>query len=134
MIVIEVKLNGELLAIAGADDLAVLSAIVNASGKLGPASRGTRFEESDHNLSLRVGGLTSRGDGVEDEHPVWVDGRRIELGDAVSIRVFETESADVPVRATSAGENIEESNERKWYEMAKDAYLKLRDKYEPDAT
>ncbi len=43
MIAVEVRLNDELLAVAGSDELSVLSAIVNASGRLGPNSHGTKF-------------------------------------------------------------------------------------------
>ena len=42
LIAVEVSLNDKLLAVAGAKDLSVLSAIVSASGKLGPDSHGTK--------------------------------------------------------------------------------------------
>lgn len=130
MIAVEVSLNGELLTVAGSDELAVLSTIVNASGKLGPKSHGTKFENNDYDLSMRVGGLTSRGDGQEDEHPLWVERTQLSVGDVVTVRLIEVSDADVPVSATSAGENINDANERRWYEMAKEAYFELKDKYE----
>lgn len=130
MIAVEVSLNGEKLTVAGSDELAVLSTIVNASGKLGPKSHGTKFEDNDYNLSMRVGGLTSRGDGQEDEHPLWVERTELSIGDVVTVRLVEVSEADAAVSATSAGENVNESNERRWYEMAKEAYFELRDKYE----
>ena len=133
MIVIEVKLNGEKISIAGAEDLCVLSAIVNATGKLGPSSRGTKSEDSAYDLSLRVGGLTSRSDGEEDEHPVWVDGRKLTIGDTIIVRVLDMSDGDSPIRSSSAGGNVEEINERKMFEMAKEAYFRLRDKLEPVA-
>jgi hypothetical protein len=130
MIAVEVSLNGEQLTIAGSDELAVLSTIVNASGKLGPKSHGTKFEDTDYDLSMRVGGLTSRGDGQEDEHPVWVERTQLSIGDVVTVRLVEVSEADNPVSATSAGENVNETNERRWYEMAKEAYFELKEKYE----
>jgi len=115
MIVVEVSLNDKRLALAGADDLCVLSAIVNATGKLGPKSHGTKFEESEFDLSLRVGGLTSRGNGVEDEHPVWVDQLGLSLGDVVTVRLLDESEADSVVSASSAGGNVDEMNERRMY-------------------
>jgi hypothetical protein len=130
MIAVEVSLNGEQLTVAGSDELAVLSTIVNASGKLGPKSHGTKFEDKDYDLSMRVGGLTSRGDGQEDEHPLWVERTQLSIGDVVTVRLVEVSDADAAVSATSAGENVNETNERRWYEMAKEAYFELKDKYE----
>lgn len=130
MIAVEVSLNGEKLTVAGSDELAVLSTIVNASGKLGPKSHGTKFEDSDYNLSMRVGGLTSRGDGQEDEHPVWVERTQLSIGDVVTVKLIEVSDSDAAVSATSAGGNVDEMNERRMYEMAKETYFDLKDKYE----
>ena len=130
MIAIEVSLNDEFLAVAGAADLSVLSAIISASGKLGPESHGTKGRKEDNRLYLRVGGLTSRGEGVTDEHPIWVDHETLSVGDCVTVRIVDVLEADSPVTATSAGENINETNERRWYEMAKQAYFDLKDKFE----
>jgi hypothetical protein len=130
MIAVEVSLNGEQLTVAGSDELAVLSTVINASGKLGPKSHGTKSEDSDYNLSMRVGGLTSRGGGQEDEHPLWVERTQLSIGDVVTVRLVEVSNADAAVSATSAGENVNDTNERRWYEMAKKAYFELRDKYE----
>ncbi len=130
MIAVEVRLNDEVLVVAGTDDLSVLSAIINASGRLGPESHGTKFEDQDYDLSFRVGGLTSRGDGVEDEHPVWIERSQLSVGDVVSVRFVEVSEADAAVSASSAGGNMNETSERRWYEMAKEAYFELKDKYE----
>ena len=130
MIAVEVSLNGEQLTVAGSDELAVLSTIVNASGKLGSKSHGTKFEDADYDLSMRVGGLTSRGEGQEDEHPLWVERTQLSIGDVVTVRLVEVSDADAAISATSAGENVNETNERRWYEMAKEAYFELKHKYE----
>ena len=42
MLALEVLLNGKRIAIAGADDLNVLTGIVTAVGKLGPKASGTK--------------------------------------------------------------------------------------------
>lgn len=130
MIAVEVSLNGEQLTVAGSDELAVLSTIVNASGKLGSKSHGTKFEDADYDLSMRVGGLTSRDEGQEDEHPLWVERTQLSIGDVVTVRLVEVSDADAAISATSAGENVNETNERRWYEMAKEAYFELKHKYE----
>lgn len=130
MIAVEVSLNDEKLTVAGSDELCVLSTIVNANGKLGPKSQGTKFEDSEYDLSLRVGGLTSRGDGQEDEHPVWVERTELSVGDIVTVRFIEIAEADAVVSSSSAGGNVDEMNERRMFEMAKEAYFNLKDKYE----
>ncbi len=130
MIAVEVSLNDEKLVVAGSDDLCVLSAIVNATGKLGPDSHGTKFEDSEHDLSLRVGGLTSRGNGLEDEHPVWVERMQLSVGDVVTVRLVEASETDEAVSASSAGGNADEMNERRMYEMAKESYFNLKNKYD----
>ena len=130
MIAVEVRLNDKKLTVAGSDDLCVLSTIVNATGKLGPKSHGTNFQDSEHNLSLRVGGLTSRGDGQDDEHPVWVERTELTVGDVVTVRLVEVAEADSAVSSSSAGGNVNDMNERRMFEMAKEAYFKLKDKYE----
>lgn len=130
MIAVEVSLNNEILTVAGSDELSVLSAVVNATGRLGPKSHGTKFEDDTFNLSMRVGGLTSRGDGLEDEHPVWVERTELSVGDIVTVRLVEVSEAVAAVSASSAGGNMNELSERRWYEMAKDAYFELKGKYE----
>jgi hypothetical protein len=130
MIAVEVSLNNEILTVAGSDELSVLSATVNATGKLGPKSQGTKFEDQDYNLSFRVLGLTSRGDGLEDEHPVWVERTELSVGDVVTVRLVEVSEADAAISASSAGGNMNEMNERRWYEMAKETYFDLKYKYE----
>ncbi len=130
MIAIEVSLNNEVITVAGSEELGVLSAVVNAIGKLGSESRATRDNDNEYQLSLRVGGLTSRGDGAEDEHPVWVERDEVSIGDVVTIRLIEVSDADSAVSASSAGGNMIETSERRWFETARDAYFELKDKYE----
>jgi len=98
MIAFEIELNGESLGTAGADDLSVLSAIVNAVGKLGPASSGAHRREDRYDMELTVGGLTSRADG-QDEHLDWIE-RTLKPGDVVTIRLVETKTADSAIGST----------------------------------
>ena len=71
MIALEVKLNGKRVCIAGADDLAVLSAHVAACGKLGRKTVPARPDETTGDLYYSVGGLTARRDPNRDVHLKW---------------------------------------------------------------
>lgn len=128
MLAIEVTVNGKKVALAGACDLGVLTGIVSATGALGPDSAGTKTNQTEKDLTLRVGGLTSRSGGKEDEHLTWVKTDLI-VGDIVTFRVVETETPDQHMKESSAGGNMEELSERQLYEMAKQEYERLKDKY-----
>ena len=130
MIALEIVVNGKRLTVAGADDLCVLNSIVNAVGKLGSTSRGTKRENEKPDLFLTVGGLTSRPVGRKDEHLTWVSHRPLKVGDEVQIRLVETRRPRSPVKARSAGGNVKKMNEKKMFEMAKAEYMRLRSKYE----
>jgi hypothetical protein len=93
MIAFEVKLNEELLTIAGANDLSVLTAIITAVGKLGIASAGAAQRESNYELELTVGGLTSRSGGAPNEHLDWSK-RTLKRGDVVTVKLVEVDAAD----------------------------------------
>lgn len=101
MIAFEVKVNGESLTIAGADDLAVLTAIVTAVGKLGCNSAGAAQLEQDYKLELTVGGLTSRIGGAPDEHFDWSK-RTLQPGDIVTVKLVEANATDSPIRSQPA--------------------------------
>jgi hypothetical protein len=108
----------------------VLSAIVNAVGKLGNSSRGTKREKDKADISLRVGGLTSRPEGQEDEHLIWISGRSLRVGDEVRIKLVNTKRPRAHAKASAAGGNITQMREKKLFEIAKADYLRLRAKYE----
>ena len=130
MIAVEVMLNNEKLTTAATEDLCVLSAIVNAVGKLGSESHGTHERKSDFDLSLYVGGVTSRGEGVANDHLNWLERRPIELGDTVTLRFIESSHADQATVTMLAGGSANEMNERRIFESAKETYFKLKDKFE----
>lgn len=95
VIAFKVELNGQALGTAGADDLSVLSAIITAVGKLGANSRGARHREDHYDVELTVGGLTSRAEGLPDEHLDWIE-RTLKPGDVVTVKVLEASIADAP--------------------------------------
>ena len=60
MLAFEVVLNGQRIAIAGAEDLNVLNGMVTAVGKLGSKASGTKAHPKGYDLHLSVGGLTGQ--------------------------------------------------------------------------
>jgi hypothetical protein len=127
MIALRVKLNGTLLCVAGADDLSVLNTIVNAVGNLGPKTKKRRDEPPD--VYLSVGGLTSRLEGL-DEHLRWAGEQPLRMGDRVEVEIVETSDVDAPTERKKA--EREEEREKLRYEDAKETYLELRSKFEPE--
>jgi hypothetical protein len=96
MIAFKVKLNGKPICTAGADDLAVLTATVAASGKLGkktvPAPPGNAIRE----VFYSVGGLTGRSNRQKDVHLRWKSVAPLKIGDVVQVEVIETTKVDRP--------------------------------------
>ena len=123
MIVFEVRLNGEKLAVAGAEDLASLTCDVTAIGKLGPLAVKQNKDAKDVAVWLSVNGVTARKD-TQDEYLRWVLAE-LKVGDEVVVDLMESASADRP-RETFHAEDLE----RNEYESAREQYFKLRDKYE----
>ena len=95
MIVLEVLLNGRLVATAGAENLSVLSHTLTAYGRLGPASQGTRGLKDSYVVDAGVTGLTSSAEDPKHVHLQWY-GARIDVGDEMIVRVVERPSADIP--------------------------------------
>ncbi len=130
MIVLEVKLNGELIAKAGKSDLCVLNTIVDGVGVLGADSAGTKSEKEGYKTSLSVGGLGVTAEDEPGTHYSWVGKQIINVGDEVSIKFLESENAHDPkiVRAYTPEEKEKEMKLR--WETSRDYYLKYKDKYE----
>jgi len=131
MVVLEVKVNGELLARAGRDDLCALHAIVNAIGRLGSESSGTKSKKDGFYLRLDVGGLSARSEQEPGTHARWANTQEINVGDEVSIRIVESDRADEPAaEKPEKVENLEERNRKLW-ESAREIYMEFKDKFEP---
>jgi len=124
MIAFEIKINGQSLGIAGAEDLAVLTAIVTAVGKLGPQSHGAYQRENDHHTEIRVGGLTSRAEAGADEHLDWIQ-QTLKLGDVITITLVDATSTDSPSVSQPARTDYKQQ-----FEWAKNFYLNNRDKFD----
>jgi hypothetical protein len=97
MIALEVKFNGKPVCIAGAEDLCVLTANINAVGKLGARTvPAERDNDSSPDLFYSVHGLTRRRDPEKDVHLRWTSITPLRLGDSVEVKVVEVEKADRP--------------------------------------
>ena len=94
MFALEVRKNGKRVCIAGAEDLAVLSASVTAVGKLGRKTVPARPDETTCEVHYSVGGLTSRPDPDKDVHLRWRSVAPLKIGDVIEIRILETERVD----------------------------------------
>jgi hypothetical protein len=93
MIAFEIEQNGKNICTAGADDLAVLSAIVSAVGKLGIETVRARGGPPVE-LRYSVGGLTSRPNPKKDVHLYWKSATPLRIGDVVQVRIIETDKVD----------------------------------------
>ncbi len=129
MFALKVQINNDTPVTGGAKDLGVLSALLTCSGKLGPASVPFRDDETQ-DFTFRLGGLTSRANGELDEHLVWLEHRKLKLGDKVTVQIVETDNVD----AVRSGRVAEEAadDERVYFEHCKQAYFDLRGKYESE--
>lgn len=131
MIALRITVNGKRGVVAAAEDLSVVSAIVSLLGQLGPKTVQKRRRGVE--LSLQVGGLTSRPEDIPDEHLTWIDHRKLRRGDKVQIEIIEAESGSRIVRREPAGGKSESSGEREFFEQAKSIYFTLKSKYEPES-
>ncbi|HEV2292462.1 MAG TPA: hypothetical protein VGR35_01320 [Tepidisphaeraceae bacterium] len=102
MIAFEVRLNGKRICIAGAEDLAVLSAHVTASGKLGANTVPARSDDTDGEVFYSVGGLTARPDPDKDVHVRWKSTSPLRVGDVIQVKVLKVKKADRAKSRTKA--------------------------------
>jgi len=96
MIALEVSRNGKRVCTAGAEDLAVLSAHVTASGKLGKKTVPARPDEKTGEIFYTVGGLTGREDPSKDVHLRWQSITPLKVGDVIQVKVIEATKVDAP--------------------------------------
>jgi hypothetical protein len=134
MLALEVVLNGNRIAVAGADDLNVLNGMVTAVGKLGRKASGTKAQPKGYDIRLSVGGLTGRQGGIPNEHVRWEEMKKLKVGDEVLIRVLRARVADPPNPSIGADPKHTERNERQEFKWVRSRYLKLRRKYERTQT
>ena len=111
MIALTVYLNKKKLTVAGADDLCVLNAIMNAVGELGKSTVRIRKRRTE-DLWLSVGGLTRRPKGAEDEHLRWLGHKRLRVGDRITVKIVRTDRPDKHISSTVAAGSRKKARER----------------------
>ena len=94
MIALEITLNGTRICVAGAEDLAVLSTIISAGGKLGKKTVPPRPGDETLDIYYSVGGLTSRPEPWKDVHVNWKSVAPLKVGDVIQVRILETRKVD----------------------------------------
>ena len=94
MIAFEVRLNGKRICIAGAEDLAVLTTIISAGGKLGPKTVPARPDDTHGEVFYSVSGLTARPDPEKDVHVRWKSTTPLKVGDVIEVKVLDVKKAD----------------------------------------
>jgi len=125
MIALEVKINGKVVTTAGRDDLCVLNALIDAIGSL----NGSNTAESTKNLiQVGVSGVTKKTESTIGTQLNWLPPTTLGLGDEISIRVIETNSADHPVKITKHDHS--HVNDQNRWQVAKDIYHKHKHQFE----
>ena len=134
MIVMEIALNGKVLAKAGREDMGVLSAVVSASGMLGNESVGKLVgkDDSEYGIDLHVGGLSAPMGGKEGEHAKWVENNEIKLGEEITIRLVEADEADAELKSNPTTYDVSEEEQRERWEAARDYFFYYKDLFDPE--
>ena len=97
MIAIEIRLNGKLKAVCGAEDLEQVVAVVRADGKLGENSSANEDPEYELEcLGIHVNEKNTK------EVLKWV-GAKIRPSDEISFKFVETDSAHQPIDKQEIG-------------------------------
>ena len=91
MLAIEVEVNGKRLLVAGAEDLALLSAQIAAG--VGSENKTVGVDTDVH---LTVMGLTSPRSSSRMTNLTWINGLSLRRGDSVTFRIVQVEKADLP--------------------------------------
>ena len=76
--------------------MAVLTAHVTASGKLGAKTVRARPDDTGGEVFYSVGGLTGRPDSTKDVHVNWTSIVPLKVGDVIQVKVLDVKKADRP--------------------------------------
>ena len=98
MIAFEVRLNGEKLCLASVGEYGVLSHILSWSDSKRNASDDERERRQPH---FSIGGL------VDDEHVRWIRLQYLDVGDEITVKILDVESADEPIHRETAESKAE---------------------------
>jgi hypothetical protein len=87
MVAFEIKINGKKRCVAGLDEVGDLTATLSWNDQ----------NATHQKLWFNVGGVTGER-GKSDRVMLWLDERFLRIGDRISIRIVETQTADPPER------------------------------------
>jgi hypothetical protein len=123
MLAFRVEVEGEEIAIAGAEDWAVLSLIVSAS-------RSEASEQPFAHADAWLGGLTLRDKSAQQHHLRWKE-RDLKVGSRVVVTLIETDVPTTPVKRYRSDAKIRESpyTEEEMREMRRQDYLQLQKEF-----
>jgi hypothetical protein len=98
MIALSVSLNGKHICTAGAEDLAVLSTIITATGKLGKKTVPARPNDLHGLAGFSIGGLARTKNSKKNVHMSWATASRLKVGDTIQVTILETIKVDKPIQ------------------------------------
>jgi hypothetical protein len=118
MLAFEVSVNGKRVCTAGMGDYGVLTSILTwVRRRPAESLNGARIEEE---LTFEVSALESRKPNP-GEHLKWLS-EALHVGDSVSIRIVEVDTADPPVERSRQDVDAIERSRRAYYERLKREY------------
>ena len=127
MIALEVKINGQRVCVAGANDLHVLHASFGIGGKLGPNTKTTTESGVAPTPTLHIGGVASPPD-KDGDHLRWARSAAVSIGDVVELGLIDVDPSTVEV---SEPERIpREALGRPFVEVGKALYRAARGQHE----
>ena len=98
MIAFEIHLNGEKLCLASVGEYGVLSQTLSWVERKRDDQQTERKTPQPH---LHIGGL------VDDEHVYWIKSRNVNVGDEITLKILDVQSADEPVHRETAETDTE---------------------------
>ena len=108
MITFEVFRNGKRVCVAGAEDLAVLSTVISAVGKLGQKTVRSGSDATTKEIYYSVQGLTGRPNPDKDVHLRWKSVAPLRVGDVLQVKVnkLTPANADFVLRLTRSHDDL----------------------------
>lgn len=124
MIALKIRLNGEVLYVAGQEDVSILNSILNVS-------RGNSERGVGDNIRLNAGGLSQLTDKGYPEHFRYKD-QTLAVGDVVEVEIVETDNVDPPVKRYRSDREVQENpfTDEEIHEMRYNDYLRLKEEFE----
>lgn len=101
MIALEVKINNKVVTVAGRQDLCVLNAMIGAMGSLGkPIS-----SQHEKLIEFNVCGVAKDTELNMGTKYNWLPKTELGVGDEITIKIVNTNSAHIPVSSTKHDHN-----------------------------